>query len=55
MPVCDVDVNKHRELRARLKELTGHSTVPQISFNNLYVGNNEDLQNLVRPETVTDA
>uniref|UniRef100_A0A9J8A4R5 Zgc:152951 n=1 Tax=Cyprinus carpio carpio TaxID=630221 RepID=A0A9J8A4R5_CYPCA len=46
VPVCDVDVNKHRELRARLKELTGHSTVPQISFNNLYVGNNEDLQNL---------
>ncbi|XP_016306303.1 uncharacterized protein LOC107661305 isoform X3 [Sinocyclocheilus anshuiensis] len=46
VPVCDVDVNKHRELRARLKELTGHSTVPQIFFNNLYVGNNEDLQNL---------
>ncbi|KAL1268212.1 hypothetical protein QQF64_033575 [Cirrhinus molitorella] len=46
VPVCDVDVNKHREIRARLKELTGHSTVPQIFFNNLYVGNNEDLQNL---------
>ncbi len=48
VPVCDVDINKHGELRARLKELTGHSTVPQIFFNNLYVGNNEDLQNLVR-------
>lgn len=48
VPVCDVDINKHREVRARLKELTGHSTVPQIFFNNLYVGNNEDLQNLVR-------
>ncbi|XP_073702390.1 uncharacterized protein [Garra rufa] len=46
VPVCDVDVNKHREIRARLKELTGHITVPQIFFNNLYVGNNEDLQNL---------
>uniref|UniRef100_A0A673IFM0 Uncharacterized LOC107713722 n=1 Tax=Sinocyclocheilus rhinocerous TaxID=307959 RepID=A0A673IFM0_9TELE len=46
VPVCDVNVNKHRELRARLKELTGHSVVPQIFFNNLYVGNNEDLQNL---------
>ncbi|KTG05281.1 hypothetical protein cypCar_00047461 [Cyprinus carpio] len=51
VPVCDVDVNKHRELRARLKKLTGHSAVPQIFFNNLFVGNNEDLQNLVRPET----
>ncbi|XP_052461463.1 uncharacterized protein LOC128019508 isoform X1 [Carassius gibelio] len=51
VPVCDVDVNKHRELRARLKELTGLSAVPQIFFNNLFVGNNEDLQNLVRPET----
>lgn len=48
VPVCDVDLNKHREIRARVKELTGHSTVPQIFFNNLYVGNNEDLQNLVR-------
>ncbi|XP_073768272.1 uncharacterized protein isoform X1 [Danio rerio] len=46
VPVCDVDVNKHREIRARVKELTGHSSVPQIFFNNLYVGNNEDLQNL---------
>ncbi|XP_016341877.1 uncharacterized protein LOC107688668 [Sinocyclocheilus anshuiensis] len=46
VPVCDVNVNKHRELRARLKKLTGLSVVPQIFFNNLYVGNNEDLQNL---------
>ncbi|XP_059417138.1 uncharacterized protein LOC132152385 isoform X2 [Carassius carassius] len=51
VPVCEVDVNKHRELRARLKELTGLSAVPQIFFNNLFVGNNEDLQNLVRQET----
>lgn len=48
VPVCDVDVNKHREIRAQLKELTGRSTVPQIFFNNMYVGNNEDLQKLVR-------
>ncbi|ROL54903.1 Glutaredoxin-2 [Anabarilius grahami] len=46
VPVCDVDLNKHKEIRARVKELTGHGTVPQIFFNNLYVGNNEDLQNL---------
>ncbi|XP_051999055.1 uncharacterized protein LOC127655338 isoform X1 [Xyrauchen texanus] len=46
LPVCDVDLNKHKELRTRVNELTGHSTVPQIFFNNVYVGNNEDLQNL---------
>ncbi|XP_067299471.1 uncharacterized protein zgc:152951 isoform X2 [Pseudorasbora parva] len=46
VPVCDVDVNKHGEIRARVKELTGHSSVPQIFFNNLYVGNNEELHNL---------
>ncbi|XP_077072838.1 uncharacterized protein LOC143723877 isoform X3 [Siphateles boraxobius] len=46
VPVCEVDVNKHGEIRARVKELTGHSAVPQIFFNNLYVGNNEDLQTL---------
>ncbi|XP_051564483.1 uncharacterized protein LOC127447042 isoform X2 [Myxocyprinus asiaticus] len=46
LPVCDVDLNKHRELQTHVKELTGRSTVPQIFFNNVYVGNNEDLQNL---------
>lgn len=47
LPVCEVDVNKHRELQTQVKRLTGHSSVPQIFFNNVYVGNNEDLQNLV--------
>lgn len=48
VPVCDVDVGRHPELRARVKELTGRSTVPQIFFNNVYVGGNDDLQKLVR-------
>lgn len=48
VPVCDVDLGKHPELRARVKELTGRSTVPQIFFNNVHVGGNDDLQNLVR-------
>lgn len=48
IPVCDVDVGKHPELRARVKELTGRSTVPQIFFNNVHVGGNDDLQKLVR-------
>ena len=48
VPVCDVDVGRHPELRARVKELTGRSTVPQIFFNNIHVGGNDDLQKLVR-------
>lgn len=45
VPVCDVDLGKHPELRARVKELTGRITVPQIFFNNVHV---PDLQKLVR-------
>lgn len=48
VPVCDVDVGRHPELRARVKELTGRSTVPQIFFNGVHVGGNDDLQKLVR-------
>lgn len=48
VPVCDVDVGTHPELRARLKELTGCSTVPQIFFNSVHVGGSDDLQKLVR-------
>ncbi|XP_047457127.1 uncharacterized protein zgc:152951 [Mugil cephalus] len=46
VPVRDVDIGKHSELRARVKELTGRSTVPQIFFNSVHVGGNDDLQKL---------
>ncbi|KAM7380697.1 hypothetical protein PAMP_003975 [Pampus punctatissimus] len=48
--VCDVDMGRHPELRARVKELTGRSTVPQIFFNNIHVGGNDDLQKLAPEE-----
>lgn len=48
VPVCDIDLGSHSELRAKVKELTGRSTVPQIFFNNIHVGGNDDLQKLVR-------
>lgn len=48
VPVCDVDIGRHPELRARVKELTGCSTVPQIFFNSIHIGGNDDLQKLVR-------
>ncbi|XP_069554586.1 uncharacterized protein [Brachyistius frenatus] len=50
LPVCDVDIGKHSELRATVKELTGRSTVPQIFFNNIHVGGNDDLQKLAPEE-----
>lgn len=52
VPVCDMDVGRHPELKARLKELIGCSTVPQIFFNNVHVGGCEDLQKLVRRKNI---
>lgn len=53
VPVRDVDIGRHPELRARVKELTGRSTVPQIFFNSVHVGGNDDLQKLVRRGTTS--
>ncbi|XP_047193040.1 uncharacterized protein zgc:152951 isoform X2 [Scophthalmus maximus] len=50
VPVRDVDMGRHPELRAAVKELTGRSTVPQIFFNNVHVGGNDDLQKLAPEE-----
>lgn len=50
VPVCDVDIGKHSELRAKVKELTGRSTVPQIFFNNVHIGGNDKLQKLAAKE-----
>ncbi|XP_030642057.1 uncharacterized protein zgc:152951 [Chanos chanos] len=50
LPVCDVNVNQHPDIRGRIKELTGRSTVPQIFFNGVHVGGNDDLQNLAPDE-----
>nr|XP_046219439.1 uncharacterized protein zgc:152951 isoform X2 [Oncorhynchus gorbuscha] len=50
LPVCDVDMGKHPELRNSVKELTGRSTVPQIFFNSVHIGGNDDLQELLPEE-----
>uniref|UniRef100_A0A3P8W0X4 Zgc:152951 n=1 Tax=Cynoglossus semilaevis TaxID=244447 RepID=A0A3P8W0X4_CYNSE len=50
VPVCEVDLGRHPELRATVKELTGRSTVPQIFFNSVHVGGNDDLQKLAPEE-----
>ncbi|XP_031416892.1 uncharacterized protein zgc:152951 isoform X2 [Clupea harengus] len=50
LPVCDVDINQQAALRDQVKKLTGRSTVPQIFFNNVHVGGNDDLQKLAPEE-----
>ncbi|XP_064870296.1 uncharacterized protein zgc:152951 isoform X3 [Oncorhynchus nerka] len=50
LPVYDVDMGKHPELRDSVKELTGRSTVPQIFFNSVHIGGNDDLQELLPEE-----
>ncbi|XP_045563174.1 uncharacterized protein homolog isoform X3 [Salmo salar] len=50
LPVWDVDMGKHPELRGSVKELTGRSTVPQIFFNSVHIGGNDDLQELLPEE-----
>ncbi|XP_062390649.1 uncharacterized protein zgc:152951 isoform X3 [Sardina pilchardus] len=50
LPVCDVDINLNAALRDEVKKLTGRSTVPQIFFNNVHVGGNDDLQKMAPEE-----
>lgn len=52
VPVRDVDVDSQSELKVKLTELTGRSTLPQIFFNNVHVGGNDDLLKLVRQITL---
>ena len=52
VPVWDVDMGRHPELRVKVKELTGRSTVPQIFFNSVHVGGNDQLQKLVRKDFI---
>ncbi|XP_035250470.1 uncharacterized protein zgc:152951 isoform X5 [Anguilla anguilla] len=46
LPLREVDTNQHAELWLRVKQLTGRSTVPQIFFNSVHVGGNDDLQTM---------
>ncbi|XP_041114882.1 uncharacterized protein zgc:152951 [Polyodon spathula] len=46
LPFCEVDVNEHSAVGQKIRELTGSSSVPQIYFNNIHVGGNDDFQKL---------
>ena len=47
LPYHDIGLDKFPQCREYVKTRTGKSTVPQIFFNNIYVGGNEELQKLV--------
>ncbi len=48
LPYTDVSVDKYDDsVRQSVKDRTGRQTVPQIFFNAVHIGGNDDLQNLV--------
>ena len=47
IPFHDVSLNSFPQCRADLRERTKKTSVPQIFFNNIHVGGNDDLQKLV--------
>ena len=47
IPFNDVNLEHYPQCRTEVKERTGKNTVPQIFFNDTYVGGNSELQTLV--------
>lgn len=47
LPYTDVLLDHFPQVRPYVKEKTGRSTVPQIFFNKIHVGGNDDLQKKV--------
>ena len=54
LPYTDISLDKFPQCRAGLAERTGKHTVPQIFFNEYYVGGNSDLEKVVSLKTITD-
>lgn len=50
VPVIDVSVDRFPAVRSWLQEKTGRTSVPQIFFNETYVGGNDDLQTAMKDE-----
>ncbi|XP_051870440.1 uncharacterized protein LOC127569679 [Pristis pectinata] len=50
LPFIEVNVVKNPVIHQQIIDLTGRLTVPQIYFNNIHVGGNEDLQKLSQEE-----
>ena len=43
LPYQDISLDTYPQCREYLKQKTGKSTVPQIFFNSIHVGGNDDL------------
>ncbi|XP_042224719.1 uncharacterized protein LOC121868311 [Homarus americanus] len=50
VPLIDVSVDRFPAVRRWLQEKTGKTSVPQIFFNETYVGGNDSLQKLLKDE-----
>nr|XP_053631302.1 uncharacterized protein LOC128687761 [Cherax quadricarinatus] len=50
VPFIDVPVERFPAVRSWLQEKTGKTSVPQIFFNETYVGGNDNLQKIVKDE-----
>ena len=48
LPYTDISLDKFPQCRQGVKERTGKHTVPQIFFNDIHVGGNDDLKKVVR-------
>nr|XP_039267870.1 uncharacterized protein LOC120342896 isoform X1 [Styela clava] len=46
----DVNLDDNPDFRSKMIEITGKRTVPQIFFNNIHVGGNDDFQKLTEEE-----
>ncbi|XP_068237887.1 uncharacterized protein [Palaemon carinicauda] len=50
VPLIEVSIDRFPSVRTWLQGKTGRTSVPQIFFNETYVGGNEELQNALRDE-----
>lgn len=48
LPYTDINVENYPQVREYLRQRTKKTTVPQIFFNNIHVGGNSELQEVVR-------
>ncbi|XP_067897147.1 uncharacterized protein zgc:152951 [Heterodontus francisci] len=53
LPFIEVDIKQNSMIHQQIVQLTGRLTVPQIYFNNIHVGGNNDLMNLSEDELTT--
>lgn len=56
VPFTDVSIDQYdSSVRQEVKERTGKSTVPQIFFNDVYIGGNVELQEVVSMNLISNS